>query len=825
MLLVGLFLALSLFDIWLYLPGTVHVFAFTFVLVATAIALWTNMKTLRWPSRDQALRRLETQSGLAHRPLSTFDDDLVEGDEREETKGLWQAYKKWLSAKISNTRLKPARSKLPERDPYVLRIALLLLLFIAGVWAGPDWKERLSFGVKPSFGSAASRQMSIDAWVNPPAYTKTAPVFLSDKNVVVRKDNLIRVPQDSELTVRLTGGRGKPKLELAHALSGRKETIKPTLSEEGRADFAYRLTDTVSTTLNLKGRKLDHWNIEVIPDRPPAIAFSEDVKPTETTALEIPYAVRDDYGVIEAALQVRLTEPAVDDTATGTSESTKLSEEIIKMELPLPAVNPTRVDEIYFTDLSAHPWAGLSVNLKLVAIDELGQIGRSETFLMKLPERIFLDPFALAIIEQRRNLARAPKNWPAVEKALEALTLAPEKFIPDLTIYLGLRSVYWSLRTRQPETMSELNDVYELMWDLALRLEDGERSLAARELRAVQQALMDALARGAPQNEVDRLFEEFRQALDRYLQALGEQALEDLAEGRESPQTDPDQEAINRQDLQDLLDAIRDMSQTGDRQQARELLAQLQRLLENMVVTAPTEMSPVESQLSESIENLSDMIGKQRALMDETHQESRKSPSARSMPPVDETPLGPPQGQKPSSEGESGEGDQNGASSGSSGTTLQSLSKDQGALRQELSELLDKTDQAGEGAPNPLERAEQAMKDAQSALDRDLGNEALAAQKRALDHLRQGAQEMAEDLMDRMTERGNQSGQTEGQQTDPLGRPAGGANPALGDHIKVPDERDLQRAREILKELQDRAAERDRPDLELEYLERLLKRF
>ena len=43
--------------------------------------------------------------------------------------------------------------------------------------------------------------------------------------------------------------------------------------------------------------------------------------------------------------------------------------------------------------------------------------------------------------------------------------------------------------------------------------------------------------------------------------------------------------------------------------------------------------------------------------------------------------------------------------------------------------------------------------------------------------------------------------------------------------MKLPDEIDAQRAREILNELRRRLGERFRPEMELEYLERLLRRF
>ena len=60
---------------------------------------------------------------------------------------------------------------------------------------------------------------------------------------------------------------------------------------------------------------------------------------------------------------------------------------------------------------------------------------------------------------------------------------------------------------------------------------------------------------------------------------------------------------------------------------------------------------------------------------------------------------------------------------------------------------------------------------------------------------------------------------------DPLGRPMPNAGMSAGDDVEIPGISDTQRAREILEELRRRAGEIGRPDAEMEYLERLLKRF
>jgi hypothetical protein len=66
-----------------------------------------------------------------------------------------------------------------------------------------------------------------------------------------------------------------------------------------------------------------------------------------------------------------------------------------------------------------------------------------------------------------------------------------------------------------------------------------------------------------------------------------------------------------------------------------------------------------------------------------------------------------------------------------------------------------------------------------------------------------------------------------GEGRDPLGRPrrdsVGGRDE--GSDVVVPTEMELQRAREIQEELRRRAGERERPQQELDYIDRLLRRF
>src|SRR5690606_25336560 len=120
-------------------------------------------------------------------------------------------------------------------------------------------------------------------------------------------------------------------------------------------------------------------------------------------------------------------------------------------------------------------------------------------------ERLFVKPIARALIEQRRVLALDANAKPLVLTALDALTIAPEKFGLDASIYLGLRAIYFKLD--DAESDDELREVVARLWDMATQIEDGNVSQAEQALRDAQEALRQALERGASDEELKKLME------------------------------------------------------------------------------------------------------------------------------------------------------------------------------------------------------------------------------------------------------------------------------------------------------------------------------
>ena len=68
-----------------------------------------------------------------------------------------------------------------------------------------------------------------------------------------------------------------------------------------------------------------------------------------------------------------------------------------------------KVSDSFVRDLTSSPWAGLKVTMMLFATDALGQKGRSAVQTFLLPERVFNDPTARALILLRKQLTRDPK--------------------------------------------------------------------------------------------------------------------------------------------------------------------------------------------------------------------------------------------------------------------------------------------------------------------------------------------------------------------------------------------------------------------------------
>ena len=129
--------------------------------------------------------------------------------------------------------------------------------------------------------------------------------------------------------------------------------------------------------------------------------------------------------------------------------------------------------------------------------------------------------------------------------------------------------------------------------------------------------------------------------------------------------------------------------------------------------------------------------------------------------------------------------------------------------------------------PAPLGEADQAMRGAVEGLQRGRFGDAVANQSQAADALGRALDAARQTMAQRLRGMIGLSGQEGegGGSGDVFGRSPDGQRGFATGPLKIPDRSELQRAQEILEELRRRAAERSRPRPELDYIDRLLRRF
>ena len=819
---IGLFLVVSWAGLWLALPFLARAIGLgLFVLLALAAA--SPLIWFRWPSREQALSRLDRGSGISHRPATTLTDTLSTQD--PVALALWQAQRERTLSAIKRIRAGLPSPRLTIHDPWALRALVAVMMVAAFIAAGDERTMRVAAAFDWN-GVLSPVNIRVDAWVTPPLYTGRPPIILSaaNKEATLPTSGPLPVPVGSTLIVRSSGGT----LDVVSG-GGVSEAAPTEQAPKGTNEKHFTVAGDGTVHVRAPSGQAP-WKFTAVPDRPPTISLAKDPERQARGSLQMAYKIEDDYGVTAAQAHFA-ARPA---EASNGAQAARPLFDAPQFSLVLPNARTRNGVGQTVKDLSEDPYAGADVTLTLTAKDEAGNEGHSEPFDMRLPERLFTKPLARALIEQRRILALDANKYAEVYDALDALMISPELFMPEETgHYLGLYNVARELEAAH--TDDALRAVVASLWGLAVNIEDGDITDVDKALRAAQDALKQALERGASDEEIKKLTQDLRAALDNFMRQLAEQM-------RNNPQAlarplDPNTKMLRQQDLNNMIDRMERLSRSGDKDAAKQLLDQLAEMLENLQMAQPGQSG--DSDMEQALNELGDMIRKQQQLRDKTFkqgQDSRRDHS-RGKQQGDQN-MGDLQQDQQNLRDRLKQLQQELAKRGLSqqGQRGEKGSKgqqgEQGQQGDQGDQPGDQGDQADQGDGDSLGAADNAMGDATGKLGEGNADGAVDSQGRALDALRKGAQSMADAM-----QQGDGEGQGDGpgdrmgrqqngsNQTDPLGRPLRGHE--FGDELSkmIPGEIDVQRARRILEELRRRLGDPNRPQIELDYLERLLKDY
>ena len=801
--LAGLFLTVSWAGLWLALPSLARAAGLALFAAAALAALWPLIR-FRWPTRTEALGRLDRGTGIRHRPATALSDTVATKD--PVALALWQESRARTLASLTRIRAGLPSPRLAIHVPWAVRGLVAVMAVAAYVAAGDERTLRVASAFDWN-GVLTPTNIRVDAWVTPPVYTGKPPIILSsaNKESALPASGPLAVPAGSTVIVRSSGGT-------LDVVAGGGVTEAAATEQAPKGTNERHFTVTGDGTVHVRAPSgQPQWKFTATPDRPPTIALAKDPERQPRGSLQMAYKIEDDYGVTEARAQFAAR---VADADKGAAAPRPLFE---PPQFPLVLPNALTRNGVGQTlkDLSEDPYAGADVTLTLTAKDEAGNTGKSEPFNMRLPERLFSKPLARALIEQRRILALDANQNDKVFAAIDALMIAPELFAVPAGHYLGLYGVARELEAAR--TDDAMRGVVASLWALAVAIEDGDISDVEKALRAAEEALRQALERGASDEEIKKLTENLRAALDKYLRQLAEQ-LKNNPQQLSRP-LDPNSKMLTQRDLDSLLQQIEREAKKGNREAAMDALKRLGDLMRELQMAQPGQG---DSEMEQALNELGDMIRKQQQLRDKTFKQGQDSRRDRMR---------------------GKQGDQN----------MGDLQQDQQSLRDRLKKLQDELAKRGmgpgqrgdpgmQGQPggdqgdgeDGLDQADNAMGDATGRLGEGNADGAVDSQGKALEALRKGAQSLSEAMRQGEGDGqmdgpgpGNRAGrqQSGGNQTDPLGRPLRGREFSDDFTVKIPGEIDVERVRRILEELRRRLADPNRPQLELDYIERLLKDY
>lgn len=808
----GIFAALALLDVLPLLPPNLHAMVLFVVVGAFVLAVRNAAIGLGPIPRRLARSRLERDSGLRHRPLTALEDVLLGGNDDPAARVLWNTHLKQMTAATKLLRVGVPAPGMAGLDPYGLRVVVTLMVLVGAVAAGEHAGERLWRAVTPSLLVPAPRSPDVEVWVTPPEYTGHPPLFLKSPATEEQDPAAapIRIPAGSRVLAQVGTLAHPPQLVIGDTSSA----FTSLGADRGASSYQAQADIHRGDQLAVRAgrRTLARWPIEVVPDKVPEVRFTTQPGATSDHLLGVGYQALDDYGVEQITAVIERGDGG--DLAGG--------ERSIRMSVPLAEPGAAGAQGSSQHDLTSHRWAGRNVSIRLQAEDAIGQVGVSAPVSVVLPERAFTHPVARAIIDERRRLTvDTVASRRGVASALRAIGGWPSRFGNDVVVSLALAvagSRLW--HDRDPGAIASVRD---LLWNTALRVEQGAVPAAERLLSEARERLQEALEAGADGDEIERLADELQQALEQYLQAVASQ----LADRGIAPlpQT-PMGRMVQGQDLMDLVEMTRQLARAGAQDRARNLLAELQRLVDQVHSGFNSSAQAMEAfaEAQQMLSELEELTQRQEDLLVASFDALRQQDLDPFGFPAPSSPFAGPErelSETAPSRTVSGE---------NSIGQLADEAAQQDVLGQTLDELMGRIAERIGDAPTSFTEARRAMDAASAALRADRAADAVPAQTEAIDNLRAAAEAAAQAMATQMGGMagvlGIQPGGYPGVGADPFGRSGIDGLRGFGiGEVEIPDGGQIRHVEEIVRELRRRAGDPERPRLEHDYIDRLLRRF
>ncbi len=748
----------------------VWVVAIVFWFVFTAMMI-RGMASFLWPADNDILRRLEKDSGVAHRPLRDLDDAPVVAPNSVYAKKLWAQWQSWKHAHLTRLRWPVLWTDLAARDPFGLRFAVALMLIAGFVMSGPASSAHIRATLWPWTLQASELRKTIRVTITPPAYTGQAQILIAGPGRLPEGQQII-VPEYSRVKITAEAKWITPDLKMGD------ETIP--FKRVSETSFALETDMMDSEGITIRQFFIPRMRVPYlfVKDQPPVAVVDGSPVALPRGEMRFPMKVTDDYGVAALSITAR---PKTD---VKRRPWLNLPYEETRAMTIRTGKDPVAIKPV--VDFTAHPLAGIEANVVLSVADHAGQTATLPAIGMTLPERKFENPVAAQIAKIRKELIwTGPYAAMPMSYAIENILYKPGAYNYRMVVTLLLRSSASRLLLDQSD--KAVVEVIDLLWAAAMTLEDGNLTEALKSLRQAQEDLNNAIQNMASIEDIQAKMQKLREAMAAYMQSLQKEVQQRMAEGKMS-MLDPEmlEQVINPDLLDQFLGQIEQDLINGDIDKAMEKLSQMQKMMEQMDPSMAQGMPQELQDMSEQMQQMQDLIDQQQSLLDKTREQAELMKKSSVVTAKDKD--------------------------------------EQERLRFKLGEIMQGVGESFASIPPEMDEAEMAMRQSSKELADNRPDQAAPHQQEALDKLQKGQQQMQQQMAEAIkTMMGFSFGQN--QPTDPLGRSQSNRFNLFNNDVKIPTEAERKRIDDIIETLRERAGDQSRSTQERDYYKRLLQQW
>jgi hypothetical protein len=551
--------------------------AFFCVLLLALAAFGFGIARLKRPADQKIDRRIESASGLKHRPFADLDDAPESGEEM--ALALWRAHRMRVEQKIAGAKTGRPAPRAAARDRFSLRGLLFLLLLTGAVIAGPLAPARLAGAFALPDWPFAGPVLTV--WITPPDYVQAPPLLLAPDV------KTISVLAGSRVSVIADGARNPPAALLDGATLG-----------YSALDEASHRADAVISASGLLAvgpwwHRLGWWQIDAAAPGAPVIRLT-GVGVSKGNTVGLQWNVADKFGLASFGAKfyplgdsqgLRLTFPLHADVGDGSGA----------------------------VDLTDSPYAGVPVGLVLTATNLAGvsaSLDRGDR--LTLPGLALTDPTALALAGLRQHLALQPADGLNTANGLHALAAAPPSAItPSADVQMAALATAIALRQEDAQA------AVDRLLALEKEIEAGPDFAGEKALAASNQALISALERGLHGQAADAA------AVQKLLQAMEQALAQHLAAAQPAGANQAGQK-MDMSALDRLAQKIAADEAAGRTAQAAQELQQLQQVLQALQSAKPmTAAEAAKAAAADAAaQQIAQMTKGEAAVLDQTHQGS-----------------------------------------------------------------------------------------------------------------------------------------------------------------------------------------------------------